>query len=60
MNEQTGSRRDDVDPSDQQELVDAGELDGAPDALEPREEQELRAQLARELRLDGFEQGLQG
>ena len=38
-----------------------GLLDGTPDeALDPREEQELRAQLEREARFDGFEQGIQG
>ena len=38
-----------------------GALDGAPaESLDPREEQELRAQLEREMRFDGFEQGMQG
>jgi hypothetical protein len=49
-----------VDPGEAA-LEGEGSLDGvAATSLEPREEQELRAQLARETRIDGFEQGIQG
>ncbi|MEV7693924.1 hypothetical protein AB0N73_11410 [Microbacterium sp. NPDC089189] len=53
----SGTTPDDVRET---ELIEDGELDGAPEAVDPREEQELRAQLQREMRFDGFEQGIQG
>ncbi|MDF2492254.1 MAG: hypothetical protein K0Q58_832 [Microbacterium sp.] len=37
-----------------------GVLDGLPSTPDVREEQELRAEVERELRFDGFEQGIQG
>ena len=52
-----------TEPVDSREaaLEADGSLDGTPDdSLDPREEQELRAQLEREMRFDGFEQGIQG
>jgi hypothetical protein len=55
--EATGSASEDADEA---RLIEEGELDGEPGALDVREEAELRAQLDRELRFDGFEQGMQG
>lgn len=52
-----------TEPVDAREaaLEEEGSLDGSPEeSLDPREEQELRAQLQREMRFDGFEQGMQG
>lgn len=51
-----------TEPADTDEvaLEEEGVLDGAPAVADPREEAELRAQVERELRFDGFEQGLQG
>jgi hypothetical protein len=70
MSEQNGhtpadreSDRSGTEPVDAREaaLEEDGSLDGAPtESLDPREEQELRAQLQREMRFDGFEQGIQG
>jgi hypothetical protein len=67
LNDQTPSGRDSdsagTEPDDAREaaLEAEGALDGVPaTSLDPREEQELRAQLERETRFDGFEQGLQG
>jgi hypothetical protein len=40
--------------------IEDGDIDGAPEPVTPRDEQELRAQLEREMRFDGFEQGMQG
>lgn len=45
----------------EEQLEAEGAIDGvATESLEPREEQELRQQLRREMRFDGFEQGIQG
>ncbi|WP_159499944.1 hypothetical protein [Microbacterium sp. 18062] len=51
-----------TEPADIDEvaLQEEGALDGTPPVADPREEAELRAQIERELRFDGFEQGIQG
>jgi len=61
--EPTDARRGDdgiePDPA-REEALEEGELDGAPTPVTPREQAELQAQLQREMRFDGFEQGMQG
>ena len=44
----------------EEQLVEDGLLDGAPESPDPREEAQLQAQLEREMRFDGFEQGIEG
>ncbi|MDQ1204034.1 hypothetical protein [Microbacterium sp. SORGH_AS_0862] len=46
--------------SGEEQLVEDGLLDGTPETPDPREEAQLQAQLEREIRFDGFEQGIEG
>lgn len=61
----TGSDRD-AEPgteprgAGEEQLVEDGLLDGAAETPDPREEAQLQAQLEREMRFDGFEQGIEG
>lgn len=40
--------------------IEDGDIDGTPEPVTSRDEREMRAQLEREMRFDGFEQGMQG